>query len=178
LSREPRLFCFGSFRFLLDGKLLRLKNGKAKELLALLACEGGRPVSKRRAAFLLWGEAGEEQALDSLSKVCGSLRRLSREHGGFLPLVSTYGELRLDMDRLWCDLTEFSRLAARGDAESQREAAALHTGELLAAETYEWAEEYAGWLEIRFLELCESLAARYREQGKEKLARRYEHFLE
>ncbi len=157
---------------------MRLKSGKAKELLALLACEEGRPVSKRRAASLLWGEAGEEQALDSLSKVCGSLRRLSKEQGDFLPLISTYGELRLDTDRIWCDLTEFSRLSACKDTESLREAAALHTGELLAAEAYEWAEDYAGWAEIRFLELCGSLAARCREEGKEKLARRYERFLE
>ncbi len=157
---------------------MRLKNGKARELLALLACEGGGPVSKRRAASLLWGEAGEEQALDSLSKVCGSLRGFSREHGDCLPLVSTYGELRLDMDRLWCDLAEFSRLAAREDTESLRRAAALHTGELLASEAYEWAEDYAGWMEIRFLELCESLAARCRERGREKLARQYERFLE
>lgn len=178
MPQEPRLFCFGSFRLFLGGELLQLKNGKAKELLALLACEGGGPVSKRRAASLLWGETGEEQALDSLSKVCGSLRRLSREHGDFLPLVSTYGELRLDKDRLWCDLAEFSRLAARDDTESLRQAAALHTGELLGAESYEWAEEYGGWTEIRFLELCESLAARFREQGKEKLARQYEKFLE
>lgn len=156
---------------------MHLKSGKAKELLALLACEGGGPVLKRRAASLLWGEAGEEQALDSLSKVCGNLRRLSREHGGFLPLISTYGELRLDMDRLWCDLAEFSQLAARGDTESLRQAAALHTGELLESEAYEWAEEYAGWMEIRFLELCESLADRCREQGKGKLARQYERFL-
>ncbi len=157
---------------------MRLKNGKARELLALLACEGGGPVSKRRAASFLWGEAGEEQAMESLSKVCGSLRRLSKEHGDFLPLVSTYGELQLDMDRLWCDLSEFSRLASHRDTESLRQAAALHTGELLASEAYEWTAEYAGWLEIRFLELCDSLAACYREQGKEKLARQYEHFLE
>lgn len=157
---------------------MHLKNGKAKELLALLACENGRPVSKRRAASLLWGESGEEQALDSLSKVCKNLRRFSREHGDFLPLISTYGELQLDMDRLWCDLTEFSRLAARGDTESLRQAAVLHTGDLLESEAYEWTGEYAGWLEIRFLELCDSLALRYRERGKEKLARQYERFLE
>ncbi len=172
----PELICFGSFRLRLGGKLLPLKSGKAKELLALLACEDGGPVSKRWAASLLWEEAGEEQAMDSLSKVCRTLRAFSKQHGDCLPLLFTYGELGLDMSRLRCDLSEFSRLAASDGTESLRRAAALHAGELLAAEAYEWAGEYGGRLEIRFLELCEALADRYREQGKEKLARQYERF--
>ncbi len=170
--------CFGAFRLRYQKEFLTPRSGKARELLALLACEGGGPVTKRRAASLLWEEAGPEQAMDSLSKVCRSLMDFSRQHKNCIPLKITRRELALEPGGFWCDLTEFLELTAKGDRESLRRAAALYTGELFAADCFEWSEGPAARYEVSFMELCQELAERYRREGKEKLAKGYEKLLE
>ncbi len=146
------------------------------ELLALLACELGRPVSKQRAASLLW-DTGPEQCRESLSKACQALRTFSAEHGDFLPLQSKSGELRLNLTDAWCDLQEFQRLSREDDLDQKRRAAALYTGELFLADCFDWSVDYAGLYEIAYLELCRELAEDYRQQGMERLAESYEKIL-
>lgn len=172
-SNGLRLSCFGGFHLQYEGRPLELKQKKARELLALLACERGRPVSKRRAAALLW-DSDAEQGRSSLSKVCRFLTRFSEEHGGCLPLTVSYGALSLEASEISVDLEEFLQLAAGESIEDWRAAAALYTGELLFAESYEWIEDYAGKYEIEYLELCRRLAEHYRKEGLQKLAEVYE----
>ncbi len=167
------IFCFGAFRLRFAGNPLELPGRKARELVALLACEQGKPVSKRRAASLLW-DVGPEQARDSLSKVCRAIRSFSKGHGDCIPLGSSYGELWLDLSHVRCDLTEFQELSRQEGEESWRQAAALYGGELLLADCFEWSEYYAGKYEMAYLELCRRLAGYYREQGLRRLAERYE----
>lgn len=170
--------CFGAFRLRYGEKTLAPRSGKARELLALLAYEGGGPVTKRRAASLLWGEAGPEQAMDSLSKVCRSLVAFSQSHENCIPLTITRRELALDPDSFWCDLAEFTKLAAKGDRKSLQRAAALHTGELFSADCFEWGEGPAARYEVSFMEVCQELAEHCRREGKEKMAKSYEKLLE
>lgn len=166
------LSCFGGFQLQYEGRPLELKQKKARELLALLACERGHSVSKRRAAALLW-DSDPEQGRSSLSKVCRFLLRFSEEHGGCIPLQISYGELSLEPSGVSCDLEEFLQLAG-GDSISGWRAAALHTGELLLSEAYEWIEDYTGRYEIEYLELCRRLAEHYQKEGLQKLAEVYE----
>lgn len=140
--------------------------------MALLACEQGRPISKSRAAALLW-DSDAEQGRSSLSKVCSFLNRFSEEHGSRIPFTVSYGELLLETSKISVDLEDFLQLAS-GDVEDWRAAAALHTGGLLFAESYEWIEDYAGRYEIEYLELCRRLAEHYRKEGLQKLAEVYE----
>lgn len=169
--------CFGSFSLRLGGRPLPLNNRKARELLALLACERGAALSKRRVCSLLW-DSEPELAMDSLSKVCRAIRAFSHEHGDCIPLVLTYSDLSLDLSHVRCDLTEFDLLYERADAESCRKAAALRTGALLFDNYFTWAQDYEGRYEIKYLELCEKLALYYQSQGKPRLAACYEKMLE
>lgn len=121
----------------------------------------------------MW-DSDAEQGRSSLSKVCRFLTRFSREHGGCIPLKVSYGELSLELSEISCDLEEFLQLAGGDSIRDWRAAAALHTGELLLSEPYEWIEDYAGRYEIEYLETCRRLAEHYKKAGLQKLAGVYE----
>lgn len=156
---------------------MELKGRKARELVALLACEKGRLVSKRRICSLLW-DTEPELAMDSLSKVCRGIKAFSREHGSCIPLSVTYGAICLDLGGVSCDLIDFDLLCRQEDPGSWKNAASLYTGALLSNESFGWAQEYEGRYEIAYLELCEKLAVHYRTLGKGRLAQCYEKILE
>lgn len=144
--------------------------------MALLACEGGRPVSKEKACMALWG-SDSPQALDSLSKVCRWLKRLS-VNGSAIPIQVSRGALCLDFSGIRCDLFTFNQLSECADVESCRKAMALYKGALLFDKCYEWSVEYEGRYEIRYLELAQRLAEHYRKAGAIRLAACYERLLE
>lgn len=133
-------------------------------------------MSKEKACMALWGN-DSPQAMDSLSKVCRWLKRLSFE-GRPVPIQVSRGALYLDISGIRCDLAEFNTLSECADVESCRKAMALYKGALLFDNCYEWSVEYEGRYEIRYLELAQRLAEHYRKAGAARLAACYERLLE
>jgi DNA-binding SARP family transcriptional activator/TolB-like protein len=102
---------------------------KARALLAFLAAQGTRPVSRERLADLLWPYQGSEQARHSLRNCLLELRK-ALGRGGSEHLVADFANCRLQ--NIIADLEKFERLA-RSQQRSDLEAAAnLYRGELLA----------------------------------------------
>lgn len=173
---HPELFlgCFRKFTLRFRGESYRLRNSKATELLACLACEKGGPISKSRLAELLWPGVGTAQALDSLYKVCRFIRRLNVQ-GIYIPLRTERGDVELDLKRIDCDLILFDRLAEHGGTpENWRRAVDLYTGPVLAEENYDWSLTHEAYYEMRLAELLERLIEHFRSEGKVAHARFYQ----
>jgi DNA-binding SARP family transcriptional activator/TolB-like protein len=102
---------------------------KARALLAFLAAQGTRPVSRERLADLLWPYQGSEQARHSLRNCLLELRK-ALGRGAAEHLVADFANCRLQ--DIIADVENFERLA-RSQHRCDLEAAAdLYRGELLA----------------------------------------------
>jgi two-component SAPR family response regulator len=163
---------FPRFSLCVDGEPVDLHGSKAEELIAFLACERGRRVSKRRAAEALWPDVCEHSALQSLYKVLQHLNKLSY-HGQRIPLIVTRGAVGLDVHRMAIDSLDFRRLYDSDDPKDWERAIDLYRGILLIDSGYDWASEYEADYDVRYYELLDRLAKHYAETGNQNLARYY-----
>ncbi|MBI2206369.1 MAG: AAA family ATPase [Candidatus Rokubacteria bacterium] len=116
---------------LLGGFALRIPTGdvvavpaKARALLAYLALHPGQRHPRDKLTALLWGDAGDIQARDSLRHAARSLRTarlVSTDSAGFA----------VDPDALDVDVVRFERCVTAGTPEALAEAADLYRGDLL-----------------------------------------------
>lgn len=111
-----------------DGSDLVLPTRKDRQLLAYLAAQDGRPLSRERLAHLLWGDRAEEQARDSLRQSLAALRRAFRSVGQDV-LTSDRTEVGLDLSRLSTDVASFA--AGCSGAVPSAALAALYRGPFL-----------------------------------------------
>ena len=133
---------FGSIVLELGDRVLGARDFggvKPKQILEILLCERGRPVSKERLADLLWGDALPANVSATLETYVSVLRRqLGQKKDGLV--LTEPGAYRVDTSRLWVDLDELDACVARGDRPALDEALALVRGEVLADEPYaSWA---------------------------------------
>jgi TolB-like protein/DNA-binding SARP family transcriptional activator len=123
MSARFRLILLGAFSFEADARPICKLPRKAQALLALLALRD-RPISRERAADLLWTRSGADEARHSLRQ---TLWVLNREAGG--DLISTGdGGLWLDHASFVSDAAEFVALAKAADRETLFRCAALYRG--------------------------------------------------
>ncbi len=129
-------------------------------LLALLAVEHPRPLSRDKLVAYLWPESGSDDARHLLRSSLYILRSALGEDS----VLSTGDDLRLNPDRLTCDLWEFEAALARDDPEA---AVGLYHGPFLsgfhladAAEFEPWAEGERSRLARRYGQALEQLAER------------------
>jgi len=107
------------------GKLPR----KARALMAYLAAQGGRPISRERLSDLLWPYQGSDQARHSLRNCLLELRKALGASGAQY-LAAEYAVCRLqDIDT---DVDRFERLSRSKDRVELAAAAELYRGEFLA----------------------------------------------
>jgi DNA-binding SARP family transcriptional activator len=86
------------------GEPVELRAKKAGALLAYLAVEYGRPITRERLATLLWGGTSDERARHNLRQALSKIRRTCGS------IVLSEGEA-LAIDRAACaiDVVEFPR---------------------------------------------------------------------
>src|SRR6266436_7302186 len=115
---------------------------KARALLAYLAGQSGRAVSRERLADLLWPYQGSEQARHSLRNCLLELRKALRPEAAQY-LVCDFAHCRVR--DVVVDLDRFERLA-RGSQRSELQTAAdLYRGEFLA-DFHIDSEPFQEWL--------------------------------
>ncbi|HUC09586.1 MAG TPA: BTAD domain-containing putative transcriptional regulator [Stellaceae bacterium] len=120
------------------GKLPR----KARALVAYLAVQGERPVSRERLSDLLWPYQGSEQARHSLRNCLLELRKTLGE-GSRRHLVAEFANCRLqDVDT---DLSRFEQLSRSADRAELLMAAELYRDEFLADFVID-SEPFQEWL--------------------------------
>jgi DNA-binding SARP family transcriptional activator len=129
-------------------------------LLALLAVEHPRPLSRDKLLAYLWSESGAAEARHLLRSSLYILRSALGEDA----VLSTGEDLRLTPDRLTSDLWEFEAALAQDDLE---QAVAVYHGPFLSGFHLAEAEEFEHWVDRE----REGLAGRYR-QALEQLAER------
>jgi DNA-binding SARP family transcriptional activator len=140
-----RLQLLGAFRLQsASGELVFLPTKKSKALLAYLALAGERLHSRSLLANLLWEEASERQARESLRQTLSQLRKTLLPHD-VQPIVSESDTIALDSSALHIDVREFMQFAEADNSESQEHAATLYIGELLEGLNLH-APEFDRWL--------------------------------
>ncbi|WP_147040732.1 BTAD domain-containing putative transcriptional regulator [Skermanella aerolata] len=148
LRREmngPTLRVLGGFELArADGQVLELPSRKARMLLAFVALNAPRPVSRERLAGLLWGDGGDRQALHSLRQCLLELRRLGERAGGDL-LHSDREAVALALPPGCVDALTVQRLAHEATPGSLRAATEMCSGMVLP-EAEAGLEDFDTWL--------------------------------
>ncbi|MCL2082746.1 MAG: hypothetical protein FWH04_05890 [Oscillospiraceae bacterium] len=170
----PVLNCFGRFTIEQSGEYIHLNCGKARELLALLLVEKGRPMRKERVAGILWPENETAHALDNLYKTLKHIRALDPQ----LPLETRRGEIRLASENLLADIILFENLCAEGGIESLERAAAMYAAPLLADEYYSWTTPWQTYYDAMFMEAAGRLISHYKAAGHSARERYFRSLLE
>lgn len=124
------LSLLGAFRATLDGAELQFATRKSEALLAFLAMPPGQMHAREKLAVLLWGDAGEEQARQSLRQTLFTLRK-SLNGRDQIVLSGESDRIGLDRTLVRVDVERFLELTSRAAPEALAEAVDLYRGEFL-----------------------------------------------
>jgi len=129
-------------------------------LLALLAVEHPRPISRDKLVAYLWPESGTDEARHQLRDSLYILRSALGDDS----ILSAGDDLRLNSDRLACDLWGFEAALQRDDPEA---AVSAYKGPFLSGFHLSDSQEFEPWAERE-----RSRLARLYGQALEQLAER------
>lgn len=116
--------------------------GQPLALLAVLACIGDRGIPRDKLIALFWPEIPTDRAAHRLNQLAHSVRR---RLGSNDPITGT-GDLRLDPQRVTCDLWELATARRTGELERAVE---LYAGPLLDGFFLPDSPEVERWLDAR-----------------------------
>jgi len=137
------LSVLGGFTLQVDGQKGPDLPRKTRALLALLAVDNARPVSRETAAELIWPGRGPEQSKNSLKEALYRLREPLRAYD---VVVSQDGDLALGA-AVATDVATFRRLADAQELAALHGAADAYAGPLMAGfRTVE--DDFNDWLAL------------------------------
>ena len=115
------------------------RTAKSRDMLAYLALNRGRPVTRDQLIEALWPEADPAAILGSFHT---SMHHLRRGLGDQAASLITFGggAYRFDASRAYLDLDDFTEAAAAAAEQDWRRAVALYRGNLLEDLSYDWCE--------------------------------------
>jgi DNA-binding SARP family transcriptional activator len=124
------LVLFGGFRATIGARYVPLTLKKAQALLAFLALSPAQRQTRERLAALLWADAPDEHARNSLRQTLFAIRSAL---GPAAPHVlgSDAAAVWLEPGAVEVDVLAFERFAAQSTDDGLARAAALYQGELL-----------------------------------------------
>jgi DNA-binding SARP family transcriptional activator len=144
---------------------------RAERLLVYLLLHRRAPQRREQAAFTLWPDTSEEEALATLRRALSDLRAVlpAWVDGDWL-LVSPR-EIRWNPSSPYqLDVDEFERLARQAAPQSLRAAAALYTGDLLPELDDDWVLAERERLRLVQAEILQRLIAHHRAMREYNLA--------
>jgi DNA-binding SARP family transcriptional activator len=174
-SQTLHIHLLGDFRLACgDEAVTKVNTPRLQSLLAYLVLHRDAPQSRRHAAFLLWLDSTEAQALTNLRNLLHLLRRALPDADRFLQVDAQTLQWRPD-GPFALDVTEFeSALARAGRAEQAGDNAALRTaleeavdlyrGDLLPSCYDDWIRPERERLQQAFIEALEQLIHLLEEQ--------------
>jgi DNA-binding SARP family transcriptional activator/Tfp pilus assembly protein PilF len=144
-GRGPRLDSpvdvrlLGTFSLRIHGVDADACPGPVRLVLALLISASGREISRTYLAEQIWPDRDSETSLYYLRRTLTQLRKaLGKERERIeSPNPRT---LRFASDGVFCDWSEFSRLALLANRPTLEKAVALYTGPFLPETRFEWAD--------------------------------------
>jgi DNA-binding SARP family transcriptional activator len=175
--------CLGAFCVLDGGRpLAPWPNRRAKAVFKYLVVHHDRPVLKEALMDVFWPGVDLGAARNNLNVAVHALRRFLRDaHADVSHVVFRDGCYALDPGlRLWVDVDEFERLAARGEEHDRRgrlpdavrdlhAAEVLYQGGLFEDDPYEeWILLRRRELEERYVSVLERLSKLYHAADDER----------
>lgn len=140
------LYLLGGFDAVVNGsEPFELPTRKGRALLAWLALNLGRRISRDMAIGLLWGDRPQKQANASLNQTIYELRKALGCNGHEL-LRTDHEVIALSTEDIEVDALEFSRLARSSDCDDNAHAERLYRGDLLAGFVAP-TREFEDWVE-------------------------------
>ena len=138
------LVLFGGFRATIGARYVALPLKKAQALLAFLALSPAQRQTRERLAALLWADAPDEHARNSLRQTLFAIRSAL---GPVAPQVlgSDAAAVWLEPGAVEVDVLAFERFVAQGTGDGLARAAGLYQGELLDGVASEAAFEEWLW---------------------------------
>lgn len=131
-----KITCFGNFEVFVDGKPVKFKFDKTKELLAYLIHKKGARCSSKEIIANLWEEDGHDSYYRMLKK---DLQDVFKKLGCEEIIYSERGQIGMaHLDYIECDYFRW--------IEDKIEGQKLYHGEYMAQ--YSWAEEINALIEI------------------------------
>ena len=131
---------FGRFALFADGRELRFRQEKCRELLAYLVDRRGGSVTRAEAFAILWEDRLYDRSMQKqMDAIIRSLRATLREYGIDTVFEMKRGTMRIRPEELDCDLYRF----LAGDADAIGE----YRGEYMSG--YAWAEMTADYMAKR-----------------------------
>ena len=144
---------------------------KAQELFAYLLCAKGEYVAKEKLIDLLWPNLDVEKGKSNFYLAYHYLKKQSEQTGIYVPLESVRGKIRLNMENIETDLTEFEEAVLKlQDITDDTIFYAENTSELcdkplFDGHYYEWSTDMMWKYEIMQRELNQKIAKYYRERN-------------
>ena len=137
---------FGNFDLFVDGRIVRFKQAKCKELLAYLIDRHGGNVTRAEAFAILWEDRPYDRPMQKqFDVIIRSLRDSLREAGAEYIFEMKSGMLRIVPEKISCDLFRF----CSGDVNAFN----AYAGEYMNG--YAWAtmtESFMTWKYMEFRE--------------------------
>src|SRR5579871_3547574 len=113
---------------LASGQAIDVSGKKNQALLAYLALNPGRTISREKLVGLLWSDRGDSQARGSLRQALAALRRDLAEADPEV-LIAKGDTVAIAPSGISTDVAKFERLAASSMRDDLRQAAALYEGD-------------------------------------------------
>lgn len=133
---------FGNFTLIYDNKVVKFSRTKSNELLGYLVYKNGTSVNTKELINVLWGDYADSSRYGSnLRNLIVDIKHTFCEleiHDFF---IAEYNNFRINPKSLKCDY--YDLLSGDMDAKNN------FTGEFMSQ--YSWAEEVAGFLEMKIL---------------------------
>jgi len=135
-KQRIQISCFGNFDILIDGKPVKFKFDKTKELLAYLVHRKGTRCTLKEVIANLWEEEGHDSYYRMLKK---DLQDVLNELGCGEIIYSERGQIGLsNLECIECDYFKW--------LENMAEGRKLYHGEYMAQ--YSWAEEVNAFINM------------------------------
>ena len=135
-KKRIEIICFGNFDILIDGKHVKFKFEKTKELLAYLVHRKGMRCTSKEIIINLWEDDGHESYYRMLKK---DLQDVLSELGCDNIIYSERGKIGLiNLDSIQCDYFKW--------IENIVEGRKLYHGEYMAQ--YSWGQEMNAFLDM------------------------------
>lgn len=101
--------CFGHLTVKVNGVEVDIpwRTKKAEEMFAYLVCAKGEFVSKEKLAEILWPELEPQKSKSNFYLAYHYLKKQSEQLGIILPVESSRGKIRLNMEQIEADIVKF-----------------------------------------------------------------------
>ena len=131
---------FGNFDLFVDGKIVRFKQAKCKELLAYLIDRNGSDVARAEAFAILYQDRLYDRTMQKqFDVIIRSLKKTLEEYGITEIFDMSHAKMRILPEKLSCDAYRF--------LEADPAAVNAYRGEYMS--NYSWASSTEGYMHMK-----------------------------